>query len=272
MSRSISVLIFSFVISALMSSLSSAANQKVPLTKPRTSREIFIYPDYYIHEKSATAGKINLLAFQHVQQKFPLPVKKYDRQKHFGGWINRSGDNSCLDTRGLVLVRDSVKQTQVSSTCKVESGQWHDPYTDTDVKSAAAIQIDHLVPLKNAYMTGAYDWDFNKRCLYANYLGDQFHLLSVSGHENMSKSDRAPDEYMPPNKKIACSYLKIWLETKLIWNLRLTPNEVTGILKINQDAGCSAKTFLIDENEYQDQLTYINDNKNLCVGAKFFGS
>lgn len=204
------------------------------------------------------------MVFENTKNIFPLPIERYDRLKHFRTWINPKNDNSCMDTRSLVLQRDSAASVSVSKNCKILTGLWHDPYSAMNFPTSALIQIDHLVPLKNAYMTGAFEWDANKRCLYANYMGDKFHLISVSAHENLSKSDRAPNEFIPSNKAYTCQYLKNWLETKLIWSLRLTPPEVSGILKIAQANNCDSKLFIIDESEYQEQLTYMNDHQDLC--------
>lgn len=229
-----------------------------------SSQETYIYLDYYIHSKAAVAGQIDLLDMDHVMTQFPLPKVAYNRSLHFGGWIHRSDDHSCFDTRGLVLERDSDGPVKANTHCTVQSGLWHEPYTGQDYTQAKDLQIDHLVPLKNAYMSGAFEWDSARRCLYANYMGNKFHLLSVSGHENMSKSDKSPLEYIPPNQKFECQYLKNWLEVKYIWDLRMTPKEISAIFQSIKDKACDLKSFKIDQNEYQEQLNYMAENQNLC--------
>lgn len=259
----LALLIISFLSTASALTISQPGLQG-PAKINYPSHENFKYPDYFIQLHQPQAGKIFLLAFNHVFKDFPNPTIPYDRAHQFGSWINPKNDNSCLNTRGLILSRDSTAAVMTNSSCSVTSGLWQDPYTDQIFKSAQQIQIDHLVPLKHAYEVGAFEWNHKKRCLYANYTGNNFHLLAVSGHENMSKSDKAPNEYVPPNKAFTCQYLKIWLETKLIWSLRFTPRELNGIIEIKNKNNCADNFFMMDESEYQNQMTYMNDNQDLC--------
>ena len=222
----------------------NSTSSKVATTKFTTASENFIYNEFYQIQNQDHVSDINLLKFDRIEKQFPLPTVKYNRKRHFGGWIHFANDMSCLDTRGLVLQRDSVKPVTVSN-CRVIAGDWFDPYTDQKYILASMIQIDHVVPLKHAYMTGAFEWDNKKRCQYANYLGNSFHLLSVNGIENMRKGDNSPLEYLPPNQKFTCQYIKDWLEIKYIWSLRLTPKEQARILEIVSREKCLPKDFLI---------------------------
>lgn len=228
----------------------------------QATKETFEYSYYYTF---ATAGgdAIHLADFKRVMLKFPLPAKDYDRDSQFGEWIKPQKD-SCLNTRGIVLKRDSKVNIGVNEKCTVENGQWYDPYTNKDYTDADDIQIDHVVALKNAYMTGGHTWDAKKRCLYANYLGNNFHLLAVNGPENMKKSDKSPLEYMPPNKQFVCEYLRTWLEIKYIWNLKMTPREVTAIKNEISSNNCTVQDLTISANDVKVQHQYMEDNKNLC--------
>lgn len=200
-----------------------------------------------------------------INSKYPLPPVPYSRDKQFGGWIKGQDNNQyCYNTRALVLKRDSKTAVSANNNCTVQTGTWNDNYTGKKITQASALQIDHLVPLKNAYMSGAFEWDAYKRCLYANYMGNNFHLISASGTENMKKGDKSPREYIPPNKKYTCQYLKIWLEVKYIWGLRFTPTEVAAIQNLARTNSCANKNFEIDQNEYQEQLDYMFDHRYLC--------
>lgn len=239
-----------------------AADDVQPLV---ASHEDFHYPDYYQVKEDPRVAIVDLMNFAHLQQELPYPTVAYNRQTQFGTWINYPGDNLCLNTRNKILVREStVAVTYTPTGCAVQTGQWHDPYTDTDFTATKDIQIDHLVPLKNAYMTGAFEWDQNKRCLYANYLGNSFHLLAVNSHQNMAKGDNSPAEYMPPNKNYGCQYLKEWLEVKVIWGLRVTPNEFSGIQKVFEADKCDRGEFKISAADLTVQRHFMEDNKDLC--------
>lgn len=226
----------------------------------------FHYPDYYQVKEDPRLQNVNLLVFNHVQSEFPYPQIPYNRKTQFGMWIKDRTDGTCMDTRGKVLVRDSKSTvTYRPNGCTVASGDWDDPYSGKHFVSASDIQIDHFVPLKNAYMTGGFEWDQKRRCLYANYMGNEFHLLSVSGRENLKKSDSSPSQYMPSNHQYACVYLKQWLQVKAIWNLRITPKEASAVQARVLDHSCDKTEFVISSDTLKDQRRYITDHANLCA-------
>ena len=229
------------------------------------AKEDYQYDQYFRINENSVAGFIDLLNLENIKRPFPLPSIPYNRREQFGTWIYPKNDNLCLNVRGLVLVRDADAAVTYSvDGCAVVSGAWDDPYTARTFASAREIQIDHFVPLKNAYMTGGYEWDANKRCLYANYLGNDFHLLAVNGTENMSKGDSSPAEYTPPNKHYVCQYLKQWLLVKVIWQLRLTPFETESIRDEVQKNDCARSDFQMTAEELSSQRRYMFENKNLC--------
>ncbi len=237
------------------------------------------YNDYYMITRSTLplepqrlssgsrgSAQINLLAWTRAGKPLPVPNQPYDREKHFGHWIDDSRDNNCMNTRAKVLF--STSQAPVTYTnkfkCVIASGQWKDHYTGTIVSRADQIQIDHFVPLKQAYTTGAWKWDKKTRCLYGNFLFNNINLLPVSSHENMSKGDRAPDQYMPPDKSVWCGYIRNWLTVKLIWNLAMTPPEAQAISKIFANRACRAEDFVVTENDLSAQRSLIRQNYNYC--------
>lgn len=229
------------------------------------SHEDFNYPDYFLIKNDPRAAIVDLINFEHVMKDFPMPSVRYDRLQHFGTWINYPGDQLCQNTRAKVLVRESKTAVTFSANgCTIKSGQWNDPYTDVNFESATTIQIDHLVPLKNAYMTGAHEWSQSKRCLYANYLGNNFHLIPVSGKENVKKGDNTPMGYTPPNKKYVCEYIKHWLQVKVIWILRITPKESAAILKNIESEHCDPADFRMTTGDLMEQRHFMEDNADLC--------
>ena len=147
------------------------------------------------------------------------------------------------------------------------SGTWKDDYTGQTFTKREDIQIDHVVPLKNAYISGAYKWNFKSRCLYANYLGYDFHLKSVNGIENMKKGDKSPERYMPPNPEYACKYIRYWLTIKFLWNLKMTTAEADGINKLLKDNKCNLAGFRVSDHEILNQTKFANDNLELCAAV-----
>lgn len=221
-----------------------------------------------VNDPDADPTSINMLSFVKINKKFPMPAVPYNRDNHFGGWLRDEGEGSCLNVRAKVLIRDSEKPVTFSpSGCTVATGEWNDPYTARLHTKASDIQIDHVVALKNTYMTGAHEWDFPKRCLYANFMGNKFHLMSVNGPENMKKSDHSPAGYVPPNKRFTCEFLKRWLNIKLIWDLRITPQEGDTIQRLAKDNKCNTNMFKVSAQELAEQHRYMEDNADLCANA-----
>src|SRR5262249_44127313 len=107
----------------------------------------------------------------------------YDRDL-FGDWDDV--DHDCQDTRAEVLIVES--QTPVTFTtptsCTVATGQWSDPWSDSITTVASALDVDHTVPLANAWRSGAWAWTHEQRVAYSNDLADDAHLIAIPAEEN----------------------------------------------------------------------------------------
>lgn len=210
---------------------------------------------------------VNLLKWALHNEPLGSPIEKYSRKNQFGRWINDPNDDTCMNTRAMVLVRDSASDVTFKNEkhCVVESGQWHDPYANQELSSAKEIQIDHLVPLKNAYISGAADWDFNRCCLYANYMNFKPHLVAANAHENMSKGDRGPERYLPPNESYRCEYVRNWLAVKTIWRLKMNRDEVQTIQNIVATYGCDLGSFKMSLDGLAHQREFIESHLDFCT-------
>lgn len=212
------------------------------------------------------AGAILLLNFDFHNKKFADYDEPYNRSRHFGTWVRDRQQGSCLNTRGVVLKRDSrVPIKTNASGCTVIGGEWDDPYSGRVFTEAQDVQIDHVVPLKNAYISGAYQWSKQKRCLYFNFLGNEYHLLSVMGRENMSKGDKTPEKYMPPNPAYQCQFLAEWLKIKLIWTLGFTASEKAAVEELVRKNRCSTKDLIFTAQQLNEQRQFMQENMSLCV-------
>ncbi len=227
---------------------------------------------FFPYDKLALIKKavINLLSWKLHNEVVQQPTERYIRKLHFGRWINDPTDDTCMNTRAKVLVRDSEAEVTFrgNRACVVEDGKWEDPYSGNQVTSSRDIQIDHMVPLKHAYVSGAWKWDYKTRCLYANFLGHKEHLVSAGARENMSKGDRGPDMYLPPNVRYRCEYLKNWLAVKMIWKLSISSNEAAAIHDTVHSLGCNLNDFKFTQVELKKQRKYIEDNINFCINKK----
>lgn len=207
-----------------------------------------------------TAGAISLIDYikSHIEKNprsdLEAEVPRYNRRKHFGGWVNANPEENCLDTRNEVLVRDAIDPRTIKfrdkRSCFVARAHWKDPYTGYNFKLASAVQVDHVVPLREAYYSGGYDWTPARRCHFSNYIENQYHLRTVSGHENMSKGQRGPDAYMPPNDLFHCQYLHEWMKVKAVWRLTVTKSEHDAILAILREKRCKSAATLMSQEEF----------------------
>ncbi|WP_425548745.1 HNH endonuclease family protein [Amycolatopsis ultiminotia] len=140
----------------------------------------------------------------------------YSRDK-FPHWIDQ-GDN--CNTREAVLKRDGT-DVQVGSDCYPTSGSWASPYDDATWTSPSDVDIDHVVPLADAWRTGASSWTQDQRQAYANDLTDP-QLIAVTDNVNQEKGDKSPDQWKPPSTGYWCTYAKMWVAVK--YKFKLTVN------------------------------------------------
>ena len=146
-------------------------------------------------------------------------------------WIDADGD--CQDTRQEVLIRDADGELTMSDdTCMVLRGLWVDPYSNEIFTNPKDLDVDHMVPLKNAHESGGYGWDKNTRRSYANDLDDPNHLLAVKASENRKKSAKSPDKYLPPYEPYQCEYVDNWVSIKKRWMLSMTELEENAIVEV----------------------------------------
>ena len=92
----------------------------------------------------------------------------YDRDLF--GFRETDDDGNGCDVREDILARDLTDVAYVTRNgCKVKSGVLNDPYTGKVIhftrgqNTSAAVQIDHVVALQNAWQSGAKDWNARKR-------------------------------------------------------------------------------------------------------------
>lgn len=153
-------------------------------------------------------------------------MPEYNRS-YFKHWVDL--DKNCRDARQEVLIEESLTDGVVYTSrkeCKVAFGMWHGKFNDVVIYNAKDLDVDHLVPLKNAWISGAWRWTDEKREEYANYLEDPEHLIAVSSSANRSKGAKSPDQWLPKNKKYWVPYCRAWCNIKVKWGLTVTRDEL----------------------------------------------
>ncbi len=186
----------------------------------------------------ATTTALSGLATLPVKGRAPLTG--YSRTQFGPAWTDdvtvADGHNGC-DTRNDILRRDLTDVVIKPGThgCTVVSGVLQDPYTNTviiftrGVNTSAAVQIDHVVALGDAWQTGAQQLSLAVRTNMAN---DPLELLAVSGPTNEQKGDADAASWLPPNKAFRCSYVAIQVAVKMRYHLWVTESEHQAVANV----------------------------------------
>jgi hypothetical protein len=147
----------------------------------------------------------------------------YDRDL-FPHWITQSG--TC-NTRETVLKRDG-SNVVTDSACASTSGSWYSVYDGATWTAASDVDIDHLVPLAEAWDSGASGWTTARRQSFANDL-TRPQLIAVTDNVNQSKGDQDPATWMPSRTAYHCTYLRAWVQVKYYYGLSVDSAEKSAL-------------------------------------------
>ncbi|MBJ7000923.1 HNH endonuclease family protein [Streptomyces griseofuscus] len=154
----------------------------------------------------------------------------YSRDK-FPTWITIEGN---CNTREYIIKRDGTNVV-TNSACTATSGSWYSPYDGATWTSASDVDIDHLVPLAEAWDSGASKWTTAQRQAFANDV-TRPQLLAVTDNVNQSKGDQDPATWIPSRTAYDCTYVRAWVQVKYYYNLSVDPAEKTALQ--NDLSGC----------------------------------
>lgn len=174
------------------------------------------------------------------------PKTGYSREQFGQAWSDDvdvpSGKNGC-DQRSDILRRDLTAVTVAPGTrgCVPAAGTLDDPYTGRTIhfvrgpSTSAAVQIDHVVALSDAWQTGAAQLTIEQR---RDLAGDPLELLAVDGPSNQFKGDDDAATWLPPNKAFHCTYVARQVAIKSKYHLWVTPAEKMAMAAVL--AGCAS--------------------------------
>lgn len=161
-----------------------------------------------------------------LEVKGRAPMTGYDRERFGAAWLD--ADRNGCDTRNDILRRDLSRRSYDPGThgCVVVSGRLHDPYTNSAIDfvkgDGGLVDIDHVVALGNAWVTGGFRWEIRKRAALAN---DPMNLLAVDASANRQKGDGDAATWLPGNKGYRCQYVARQIGVKAKYGLWVTPPE-----------------------------------------------
>ncbi len=161
------------------------------------------------------------------------PMTGYSRDRFGQAWLD--ADRNGCDTRDDMLRRSLHALTLRAGTngCVVTSGILDDPYTGGQIRyvrdQSYSVDIDHVVALGNAWVSGAARWDIRRRAALAN---DPLNLLAVDASANRSKGDGDAATWLPPNKRYRCAYVSRQATVKAKYGLSVTPAERAAMLSV----------------------------------------
>ncbi len=181
-------------------------------------------------EPSETAERTAAKLLATLEVKGRAPMTGYDRDRFGRAWLD--ADRNGCDTRNDMLgeyLADKVFEPGTHD-CVVDAGMLDDPYTGTLIDfvygDGALVDIDHVVALGNAWVTGAFRWDIRKRAALAN---DPLNLLPVDAAANRQKGGGDAATWLPSNKSFRCAYVARQVSVKSKYGLWVTPAERVAI-------------------------------------------
>jgi len=153
-------------------------------------------------------------------------------------WID--ADKNGCDTRAEVLIAEAIVKPKKAAKCKLTGGKWLSSYDGVKYSDASKLDIDHLVPLAEAWRSGAWAWTDQQRMEYANDLEDEWALNAVTASVNRSKGDKDISQWLP--KKNVCTYLSGWVTIKAKFELTVDIAEAKVISKYYESCGLGYQT------------------------------
>ena len=181
-----------------------------------------------------------LVQLESIPVKGRAPKTGYTRDEFGPAWADT--DRNGCDTRNDILARDMTDETFKPGTnnCVVVTGTLADKYTGTTITftrgqdTSSDVQIDHIVPLSDAWQKGAQQLNADQRKELAN---DPMNLMAADGPTNGAKGDKDAATWLPPNKAFRCEYVARQTAVKAKYSLWVTKAEHDAIVGILE--GCN---------------------------------
>ena len=178
-----------------------------------------------------TPAQAQTLQLTNGGEKYP----SYNRSA-FKHWID--ADKNGCDTRAEVLIAEAVEKPKIGTKCKLTGGKWFSAYDGKTITIASQLDVDHLVPLAEAWRSGAWKWTAAQRQSFANDLENSEALIAVTSSSNRSKSDKDPALWLPAKEQ--CEYVENWVNIKVAYSLSADEKEFFKLKSLMESCGLGA--------------------------------
>src|SRR5690606_20375567 len=144
---------------------------------------------------AAEAGSVTTPAALLAELQVAVPSTVSYNRDLFAEGIDVDGDG--CNTRREVLQLESLVPVTMTSGCTITAGEWFSWYEGVTQTDQASLEMDHLVALKEAWISGAWAWTDQQRSDYANDLEIDATLTVVTGSVNGAKGASDPTGWVP---------------------------------------------------------------------------
>ena len=156
----------------------------------------------------------------------------------FKHWIDADKDG--CNTRAEVLIEEAVVKPKIGPKCKLTGGKWISSYDGKTITNASQLDVDHLVPLAEAWRSGAWKWTAAQRQAYSNDLDNSEALIAVTLTTNRGKGDKDPSLWMPSIDQ--CTYIQSWISIKNKYSLTSDAKEAEKLNLVSATCGFTDTT------------------------------
>ena len=147
------------------------------------------------------------------------------KRSAFKHWVD--ADRNGCNSRAEVLIAEAIEKPMIGPKCKLSGGKWLSAYDGKTITRANQLDVDHMVPLAEAWRSGAWKWTAAQRQTFANDLENSETLIAVTATTNRSKGDKDPSLWMPA--KDQCVYIQNWISIKAKYSLTVDSLESEAI-------------------------------------------
>jgi len=160
------------------------------------------------------------------------------KRSAFKHWID--ADRNGCNTRAEVLIEEAIVKPKIGPKCKLTGGKWLSAFDGKTITNASQLDVDHLVPLAEAWRSGAWKWTAAQRQAYANDLDNSEALIAVTLTTNRSKGDKDPSLWMPSIDQ--CTYIQSWISIKNKYSLTADAKEAEKLNLVSATCGFTDTT------------------------------